>query len=190
MKAKVTDTGSSTADTILPKPTPVKGNPLFNRIGGKTVPKTESKIPQVYKIEVSNVFIAINSSEIKCKSRYVGSNCVSKLKINTIVPPPKSINKLRLNGFKCFATLLVLYKVIEKDTAARNPNKNPLKLNEISLLKILVAKAVPNNTNTTAANFANDGIFLLIKASIKTPIQTDCINKTTAIDALMYFTHR
>lgn len=107
-----------------------------------------------------------------------------------MVAPPKSINKLRLNGFKCFATLLVLYNVIENDTAARNPNRNPLKSNKISLLKILVAKAVPNKTKHTAANFANDGIFLVIKASIKTPIQTDCINNTTAIDALMYFTHK
>ena len=74
MNANVTETGSSTAETILPKPTPVKGNPLFNRIGGNTVPKTESKIPQVYKIEVSNVFTEINSLPIKCISRYVGSN--------------------------------------------------------------------------------------------------------------------
>ena len=68
-KAKVTETGSSIAETILPKPTPVKGNPLFKKIGGNTVPKSESKIPHVYKIEVSNVFIEINSSLIKCKSR-------------------------------------------------------------------------------------------------------------------------
>src|SRR5690606_25311067 len=67
MKANVTETGSSTADTILPNPTPTNGNPLFKRMGGRMVPKIESKIPQVYKIEVSKCFTAINSVEIKLK---------------------------------------------------------------------------------------------------------------------------
>src|SRR5690606_7155175 len=66
-KAKVTETGNSNADTILPNPTPTKGNPLFKRIGGRMVPKIESKIPQVYKIVVSKCFTAINSVEIKLK---------------------------------------------------------------------------------------------------------------------------
>src|SRR5690606_8970420 len=66
-KAKVTETGNSKADTILPNPTPTNGNPLFKRMGGRMVPKIESKIPQVYKIEVSKCFTAINSVEIKLK---------------------------------------------------------------------------------------------------------------------------
>lgn len=45
--AKVTETGNSNEDTILPNPTPVSGKPLFNKIGGNTVPNKESMIPQV-----------------------------------------------------------------------------------------------------------------------------------------------
>lgn len=47
-KANVTETGNSKAETILPKPTPVNGNPLFNKIGGKMVPNKANKMPHVY----------------------------------------------------------------------------------------------------------------------------------------------
>lgn len=43
----VTETGNSNEETILPKPNPVCGKPLFKRIGGKTVPKIANGNPQV-----------------------------------------------------------------------------------------------------------------------------------------------
>ncbi len=45
--ARVTETGNSNDDTILPKPNPVCGKPLFNKIGGNTVPNKESINPHV-----------------------------------------------------------------------------------------------------------------------------------------------
>lgn len=47
MNAMVTETGNSIEETILPKPKPVCGKPLFSRIGGNTVPNNERIIPQV-----------------------------------------------------------------------------------------------------------------------------------------------
>lgn len=46
-----TETGSSNAETILPKPIPVNGNPAFKSIGGIIVPNNESTIPHFKKIE-------------------------------------------------------------------------------------------------------------------------------------------
>lgn len=46
-KAIVTETGNSNEETILPKPNPVCGKPLFKRIGGNTVPKIANGNPQV-----------------------------------------------------------------------------------------------------------------------------------------------
>ena len=47
INARVTESGNSNDDTILPKPKPVCGKPLFNRIGGNTVPNNESINPHV-----------------------------------------------------------------------------------------------------------------------------------------------
>ena len=49
IKAMVTETGSSKAETILPIPIPVNGKPALSNIGGITVPKTATKIPHLKK---------------------------------------------------------------------------------------------------------------------------------------------
>lgn len=45
-----TETGISSDARIAPKPIPVSGIPRVSRIGGRIVPKMESKIPQRRKI--------------------------------------------------------------------------------------------------------------------------------------------
>ena len=47
MNAMVTETGNSIEATILPNPKPVFGKPLFNKIGGKTVPNKDKNNPHV-----------------------------------------------------------------------------------------------------------------------------------------------
>ena len=49
-KAIITETGSSNAETMLPKPIPVNGKPAFMSIGGIIVPKRESTIPHFIKM--------------------------------------------------------------------------------------------------------------------------------------------
>jgi hypothetical protein len=48
--AIITETGSSRAETILPKPIPVNGKPKFIRIGGIIVPNKDKIIPHFRKI--------------------------------------------------------------------------------------------------------------------------------------------
>lgn len=50
IKAIVTETGNSIEDTILPSPNPVFGKPLFNKMGGSTVPNKDKNNPHVKKI--------------------------------------------------------------------------------------------------------------------------------------------
>ena len=45
IKAMVTETGSSSEDTILPNPNPVLGNPRLNKVGGIMVPNNARMNP-------------------------------------------------------------------------------------------------------------------------------------------------
>ena len=49
-QAIITETGSSSAETILPSPIPVNGKPRFNNIGGIIVPNKARMIPHLKKI--------------------------------------------------------------------------------------------------------------------------------------------
>ena len=48
--AIITETGNSRAETMLPKPIPVNGNPAFISIGGIIVPNKDRTIPHFMKI--------------------------------------------------------------------------------------------------------------------------------------------
>jgi hypothetical protein len=50
-KAMVTETGSSSDETMLPSPNPAFGNPTLNKMGGIIVPKRASTNPYVENIE-------------------------------------------------------------------------------------------------------------------------------------------
>ena len=82
--------------------------------------------------------------------------------------------------------------VVVKEAAANNPQNNPFVQSIFgslkSILKILIAKAVPIKTIITEIIFWKDGAFLSKNHSNKTPIHTVCINKTIPIETGMYFT--
>ena len=175
VKAIITETGSSRAETILPNPIPVSGNPAFNSIGGIIVPKRAMIIPHFAKI-----------------SKLKGVTCVNKAKVNTITAPPRIIYKLRCVEEMVVATLFAVNIVVVKEEAASKPNRSPngqLILESLkSILKMFIANAVPINTINTEIIFCKEGAFLSKNHSSKTPIQTVCINNTIPIETGMYFT--
>ena len=173
IKAIITETGSSSAETILPNPMPVIGKPKLSNIGGMIVPKSARKIPHFKKI-------------LKLK----GVVCVKRANAKTMIAPPKSIYKLRCADEIPTATLLAVSMVVVKDAAANIPQKIPRQSNSIFLFKILVAIMVPISTTITAIIFCIEGTFFSRIISNKTPIQTVCINKTIAIETLIYRTHK
>lgn len=63
-----TETGNSKAETILPKPIPVNGNPAFKSIGGIMVPNKESTIPHFKKIEKLNSLAEENTPNESAKA--------------------------------------------------------------------------------------------------------------------------
>ncbi len=72
--------------------------------------------------------------------------------------------------------------------AANNPQNIPCQSIFTSILMRFVAKTVPIKTIKVAIIFLAFGNFLVIKPSTTTLNQTDCINKTIAIDTLIYWT--
>lgn len=134
--AIITETGSSSAETILPKPIPVIGNPKLSNIGGMIVPKSARKIPHFRKILKLN-----------------GVVCVKNAKANTIIAPPKSMYKLRCAEEIPMATLLAVNMVVVNEAAANNPQKIPLQSISTVLFSMFVAITVPINTIITANIF-------------------------------------
>ena len=111
-----TDTGSSSAETILPRPIPVSGKPALNNKGGIMVPKRASMIPHFMKI-----------------SKLKGVVCVAIANPVTITAPPRSMNKLRCADETCVATRLAVNMVVVKEVAAKSPKTMPRQSNSTLL---------------------------------------------------------
>ena len=166
-----TETGSSKAETILPNPIPVNGNPALNNKGGITVPKRASTIPHLAKIPKWKIPVWVAMANPK-----------------TITAPPNSINKLRCADEIPMPTRLAVNMVVVNEVADRSPKTIPRQSKLIWLSIKLVANAVPIRTTTTDMIFWAEGIFFSRTISNTTPIQTVCINKIIAMETGMYFT--
>lgn len=111
-----TETGSSSADTMLPRPIPVRGKPALNNKGGIIVPKSASIIPHFMKI-----------------SKLKGVVCVAIANPVTIKAPPRSMYKLRCAEETCVAKRLAVNMVVVKEVAAKSPKTIPRQSNSTLL---------------------------------------------------------
>ena len=92
-------------------------------------------------------------------SKFNAPICVKAEKVNTITAPPKSIYKLLCAEEIPNATLFAVNIVVVKEAAAKIPQNNPFAQSIVgslkSILKILIAKAVPINTMITEIIFGS-----------------------------------